>query len=301
MSKSLGNVVDPRLVIDGGKDKKAAPAYGADVLRLWVASVDYTTDVCIGDNIIKQTFEAYRKVRGTVRYLLGNLSDYDPAEDAVPYAELPAVDRYTLAKLAALEKEAAAAYDSFQFYRVFQKVADWPELLLAGRVRQALTSFNSQFLSTFYLDMAKDRLYIRDKSSFARRSCQTTLDAILTTLVRPRLVRHENVPALTPSDWYAVRIYTTRRLSSLHEGTYVFASHAPRGHDFVPRGHAFAPCGHEFTPLRAREFTPLRAREFPPLRAHQFTPLRAREFTSEALRPSTGAAGGLTPLTNQIR
>eukprot|EP00959_Pyramimonas_sp_CCMP1952_P102032 2134183-Pyramimonas_sp.AAC.1 len=120
MSKSLGNVVDPRLVIDGGKDKKAAPAYGADVLRLWVASVDYTTDVCIGDNIIKQTFEAYRKVRGTVRYLLGNLSDYDPAEDAVPYAELPAVDRYTLAKLAALEKEAAAAYDSFQFYRVFQ-------------------------------------------------------------------------------------------------------------------------------------------------------------------------------------
>jgi isoleucyl-tRNA synthetase len=168
MSKSVGNVVDPRLVIQGGKDLKKDPAYGADVLRLWVASVDYTNDVCIGDGIIKQTFDAYKKLRGTIRYLLGNIADYNPATDAVPYADLPEVDRYCLAKLDELEKEVSDAYSSFQFYRVVQ----------------ALSSFNSAFLSTFYLDMAKDRLYIRDTNAFARRSCQTTLDLVLTRLLK---------------------------------------------------------------------------------------------------------------------
>jgi len=79
MSKSLGNVVDPTSVIEGGKNLQAKPAYGADVLRLWVASVDYTSDVCIGDNIIKQVFESYRRIRNTARYLIGNLNDYDEA------------------------------------------------------------------------------------------------------------------------------------------------------------------------------------------------------------------------------
>ena len=89
MSKSLGNVVDPRLVIEGGKNQKQEPAFGADTLRLWVASTDYTSDVLIGGNILKQTSDAYRKLRGTIRFLMGNVNDFDPAEDAVPYDELP--------------------------------------------------------------------------------------------------------------------------------------------------------------------------------------------------------------------
>merc|ERR1712157_343723 len=96
MSKSLGNVVDPLQVIEGGNNKKLEPAYGADVLRLWVASVDYSGDVGIGPNIIKQTFESYRKLRNTARYLVGNLADYDPVKDVVPYDDLPSMDKWML-------------------------------------------------------------------------------------------------------------------------------------------------------------------------------------------------------------
>ena len=91
MSKSLGNVVDPRLVIEGGKNQKQEPAFGADTLRLWVASTDYTSDVLIGGNILKQTSDAYRKLRGTIRFLMGNVNDFDPAEDAVPLRRAPRV------------------------------------------------------------------------------------------------------------------------------------------------------------------------------------------------------------------
>ena len=110
MSKSLGNVVDPNLVIKGGKDLKKQPGYGADVLRLWVSSVNYASDVCIGDGIIKQCFDTYRKLRNTARYMLGSLHDYRPAEDAVPHAELPSLDRYMLHVLREFEREAQAAY-----------------------------------------------------------------------------------------------------------------------------------------------------------------------------------------------
>ena len=117
MSKSLGNVIDPRRVIDGGPNLKKEPAYGADVLRLWVASVNYAADVCIGPSIIKQTFEAYRKLRNTARYMLGNLHDFNPSEHAVPYDELPALDRYTLGLVTEAVAEAKAGYDEFQFAR----------------------------------------------------------------------------------------------------------------------------------------------------------------------------------------
>ena len=163
MSKSLGNVVDPMQVIEGGNNKKLEPAYGADVLRLWVASVDYSGDVCIGSNIIKQTFESYRKLRNTARYLIGNLFDYVPESSAVPYEELPSLDKWMLGQLSATLKEVDEALDEYQF----------------NRATQELLRFASADLSNFYLDVAKDRLYIEAIHSTRRRSCQTVLHAVL--------------------------------------------------------------------------------------------------------------------------
>lgn len=167
MSKSLGNVVDPLKVIEGGNNKKAEPAYGADVLRLWVASVDYSGDVCIGQNIIKQTFESYRKLRNTARYLIGNLADYVPpgkdGSNSVPYDELPSMDKWMLGRLSAVLKDVNSAMDDYQF----------------NRATQELLRFASADLSNFYLDVAKDRLYISAVNDPRRRSCQTVLHACL--------------------------------------------------------------------------------------------------------------------------
>ena len=163
MSKSLGNVVDPRRVIDGGPDAVAEPAYGADTLRLWVASVDYTSDVLIGPGIIKQLSETYRKMRGTLRYLLGNLHDFDPAAHAVAWEALPATDRVALRRLGALVAEVEEAYGAYNFARVFG----------------ALNAFTVTYLSSFYLDCAKDRLYVRNGDAPSRRAAQTVLAAVL--------------------------------------------------------------------------------------------------------------------------
>ena len=163
MSKSLGNVVDPLLVINGGKDLKAQPGYGADVLRLWVASVNYASDVCIGDGIIKQCFDSYRKLRNTARYLLGSLHDYVPEQHAVPYEELPSLDRYLLHVLDQFVAEATKEYDEYAFSRVYS----------------LLQQFGTSDLSNFYLDVAKDRLYISAAAEPRRRSCQTVLAALL--------------------------------------------------------------------------------------------------------------------------
>eukprot|EP00531_Pseudo-nitzschia_arenysensis_P000513 CAMPEP_0116145042 /NCGR_PEP_ID=MMETSP0329-20121206/16358_1 /TAXON_ID=697910 /ORGANISM="Pseudo-nitzschia arenysensis, Strain B593" /LENGTH=1035 /DNA_ID=CAMNT_0003640573 /DNA_START=75 /DNA_END=3178 /DNA_ORIENTATION=- len=167
MSKSLGNVIDPLYVIEGGNNKKLEPAYGADVLRLWVASVDYSGDVGIGPNIIKQTFESYRKLRNTARYLLGNLADFVPegqdGSNAVPYDELPSLDKWMLGRLSATLNEVDEAMNVFEFQRATQE----------------LLRFTSAEMSNFYLDVAKDRLYISAKDDFRRRSCQTVLHALI--------------------------------------------------------------------------------------------------------------------------
>ena len=167
MSKSLGNVVDPMKVIDGGNNKKTEPAYGADVLRLWVANSDYSGDICIGDNIIKQTFEIYRKLRNTARYLLGNLADFvptgQPNSNAVPYDELPSLDRWMLGRLSTVLNTVKEAMDDYQFQRAVQEIA----------------RFASADLSNFYLDVAKDRLYISGVDEKRRRSCQTVLHACI--------------------------------------------------------------------------------------------------------------------------
>jgi isoleucyl-tRNA synthetase len=171
MSKSLGNVVDPAVLVEGGKNEKQDPAYGADVLRLWVSSVDYSADVPLGPGIVKQLADVYRKVRNTARYLLGNLHDFDPrpiAEggDAVPVADLPLLDRWMLQRTASLIEEVSVDFERYEFYRFFQ----------------ALQNFCVVDLSNVYLDIAKDRLYVSAAGDVRRRSCQTVLHLVVERL-----------------------------------------------------------------------------------------------------------------------
>jgi len=166
MSKSVGNVVDPRKIIEGGSNQKVHPAYGADTLRLWISSVDYTGDVCVGDHIIKQASESYRKLRNTLRYLVGSLSGFDPAKDAVPLHELASIDRYVLGRLSKTVQEVQLAYDEHQFYKA----------------NNALVAFASTTLSAFYLDISKDRLYVSSVADKRRASCQTVLHHVLEQL-----------------------------------------------------------------------------------------------------------------------
>jgi isoleucyl-tRNA synthetase len=168
MSKSLGNVVDPSVIINGGKNQKQDPPYGADVLRLWVSSVDYSSDVPIGKTILKQLADIYRKIRNTARFLLGNLHDFDPDKDAVPYEQLPELDRYMLHRMTEVFAEITDAFDSFQFFRFFQTVQN----------------FCVVDLSNFYFDIAKDRLYISAADSMRRRSCQTVLAIAIENLAK---------------------------------------------------------------------------------------------------------------------
>ncbi|MCS7030809.1 MAG: isoleucine--tRNA ligase [Gloeomargarita sp. SKYG116] len=168
MSKSLGNVVDPLVVINGGKNPQKEPAYGADVLRLWVASVNYADDVPLGNTILNQMADVYRKIRNTARFLLGNLYDFDPQEHAIPYANLPQLDRYLLHRLSAVVQTVTQAFQDYEFYHFFQTVQN----------------FCVVDLSSFYLDIAKDRLYISAANSYRRRSCQTVLAIAVETLAK---------------------------------------------------------------------------------------------------------------------
>ncbi|OKH12718.1 isoleucine--tRNA ligase [[Limnothrix rosea] IAM M-220] len=168
MSKSVGNVVDPNIIINGGKNQKKEPPYGADVLRLWVSSVDYSSDVPIGQTILKQLADVYRKIRNTARFLLGNIHDFDPAKNAIAYEDLADLDKYILHQTHNVFSEVTEAFESFQFFKFFQKVQN----------------FCVVDLSNFYLDIAKDRLYISDADSPRRRSCQTVIAMILETLTK---------------------------------------------------------------------------------------------------------------------
>ena len=163
MSKSLGNIIDPLVIINGGSNKKLDPAYGADVLRLWVSSVDYSADVPIGSNILKQISDVYRKVRNTSRYLLGNLYDFDYKIDSIDIANLPLLDKWMLNRTAEVIDEITEAYSNFEFSKFFQTIQN----------------FCVVDLSNFYLDIAKDRLYVSSKSDFRRRSCQTVLSLVI--------------------------------------------------------------------------------------------------------------------------
>ena len=166
MSKSLGNVVDPNIIINGGPNQKIQPAYGADVLRLWVSSVDYSVDVPIGSNILKQLSDVYRKVRNTARYLLGNIHDFDPFIEEIEIDRLPILDKWMLNRLVEVSDQITVSYENYEFSKFFQ----------------ILQSFCVVDLSNFYLDIAKDRLYVSAKDDFRRRSCQFVLSKIVETL-----------------------------------------------------------------------------------------------------------------------
>ena len=166
MSKSLGNVVDPMVIIEGGKNQKQEPPFGADVLRLWVSSVDYSADVPIGAGILRQIADVYRKVRNTSRYLLGNLHDFSPGKDAIAVADLPLLDRWMLQRTAEVMDEITESFENYEFFRFFQ----------------LLQNFCVTDLSNFYLDIAKDRLYVSAPSDRRRRSCQTVMALIIERL-----------------------------------------------------------------------------------------------------------------------
>jgi len=159
MSKSLGNVVAPQEVIE---------RYGAEILRLWVAAEDYRDDIRISEEILKRLAEGYRRIRNTCRYLLGNLSDFQPARDALALHELDEIDRFILHRLGRLIERLRLAYDSYEFHLLYH----------------GLHNFCAVDLSAFYLDILKDRVYTSAPGSRARRAAQTSMHLILDALVR---------------------------------------------------------------------------------------------------------------------
>ena len=159
MSKSLGNYIRPDDIIKN---------YGADILRLWAASVDYRNDIKIGNNIVGQLTEIFKKTRNTARFLSGNLFDFDPAVDYVQYDELKNIDKFALHKLNKLVADVTEAFEHYEFYKYFQ----------------CLQNFAAVDLSSFYLDIVKDRLYTAGKKSLSRRACQTVLYENLMALVK---------------------------------------------------------------------------------------------------------------------
>ena len=159
MSKSKGNVIAPQQVSD---------KMGADILRLWVASTDYSGELTISDEILKRVVEGYRRIRNTLRFLLANISDFDAQADMLPVEEWLEIDRYALALTRELQASCQADYDRYEFHRVVQ----------------ALQTFCSEDLGGFYLDILKDRLYTTGLKSLARRSAQSALWHITQAFVR---------------------------------------------------------------------------------------------------------------------
>jgi len=159
MSKSKGNVVAPQKVVNN---------LGADILRLWVASTDYRGEMSVSDEILKRTADAYRRIRNTARFLLANLNGFEPSRDLVPATELLALDRWAVERTGQLQDELLAAYESYEYHLVYQKVHN----------------FCSVDLGSFYLDIIKDRQYTTQRDSRARRSAQTALYHIMQAMVR---------------------------------------------------------------------------------------------------------------------
>ena len=159
MSKSIGNVISPQKVWD---------SMGADVLRSWIASTDYRNEMVVSDEILKRSSDSYRRIRNTIRFLLGNINDFDYESDAVEIEGMTQLDKWMIKKTKSLQIEVMNDFDKYQFHQAFKKIHN----------------FCANELGGFYLDILKDRLYTSKKDSEARRSCQTALYFILEALLR---------------------------------------------------------------------------------------------------------------------
>ncbi|MBO5252938.1 MAG: isoleucine--tRNA ligase [Clostridia bacterium] len=159
MHKSLGNGIDPEEITE---------KYGADILRLWVASSDYHADIRISPEILKQLSDAYRKIRNTARYILGNLADFNPDTDSVPVSDMLSIDKWALNRLDQLNKKVCGGYENYEFHQAYH----------------AIHNFCVVDMSNFYLDVIKDRLYTEKKDSTERRAAQTAMYIILDAMTR---------------------------------------------------------------------------------------------------------------------
>ena len=159
MSKSVGNVIAPKKVID---------RYGAEILRLWVAASDYRDDIRISENILKQLSDAYRRIRNTCRFMLGNLNDFDPEKNQCDYEQMSELDRFMLHRLQTMIKRSRQAYDQYDFHVIYH----------------GLYNFCTIDLSSFYLDILKDRLYTSETDSRVRRSAQTGMHKVLNAVAK---------------------------------------------------------------------------------------------------------------------
>jgi isoleucyl-tRNA synthetase len=158
MSKSLGNGIEPQDIMR---------TLGADMLRLWIAATDYSNEMSLSQEILKRMSDSYRRMRNTLRFLLGNLHDFEP-QQAVPVGELVALDRWAIARAEQLHQEIASAYRDYAFHLIYQKVHNFCVVDLGG----------------FYLDILKDRLYTTPKSGHARRSAQSAMWHVAESMVR---------------------------------------------------------------------------------------------------------------------
>ncbi len=193
MSKSLGNTVDPNQVSN---------KLGADILRLWVSSVDYQSDVRISDNILTQISENYRKIRNTLRFLLGNLNGFNPYEDQVEFGQLNELDQFALIRLNRMAERVLKAYEKYEFHVVYQSIHH----------------FCAVELSAFYLDIIKDRLYASAPNDAGRKAAQSVLyDALMsiTKLMAPilpytadevwKFIPGTELPSVQMSEFPAIR------------------------------------------------------------------------------------------------
>jgi isoleucyl-tRNA synthetase len=159
MSKSLGNILAPQ---------KLTSTLGADVIRLWVAATDYANEMSVSEEIFKRIGDSYRRMRNTLRFLLGNLHGFDPQAHAVPFDELVAIDQWVIGKTFALQNDVVTAYRNYEFHKIYQEIHNFCVVELGG----------------FYLDIIKDRLYTTGTNSAPRRSAQTALNQVAQAMVR---------------------------------------------------------------------------------------------------------------------
>ncbi len=159
MSKSLGNIISPKQLID---------TFGADILRLWCASTDYTKEITVSDEIMKRVADTYRRIRNTSRFFIGNLSDFDASTQLLEVKDCALLDQWAIRQAATMQEEIITGYNTYQFHQIYQK----------------MSTFCSQEMGAFYLDVLKDRLYTAKKGSIARKSAQTAMHHILQALIR---------------------------------------------------------------------------------------------------------------------